>query len=170
MAKKKESGKQSSDKSIGAKPVKAGKSEKKGKGQKPLPLKRDIELTVAYVGFGGNAGQSRYFYSFAPDVVTLSTNGPVQMSYIFEPQVPQRFQIINVLSSDSFKQIQNVQVAADGRSVSFLNLNSVQTLIFFTVLVRDNESNSIEATVISCDPQVGNDPQITPAGKRNKRG
>lgn len=169
MAKNKESSKNASSKAIDVKPAKAGKGEKKSKGGKPQPPVRDIALTVAYVGFGGNAGQSRYFYSFAPDVVTLRDGGPVVIRYVFEPQVPERFQIVNVLSSDSFKQIQSIDVAKDGRSVTLYNRNTVQTLIFFTVLVRDNQSNSIEATVISCDPQVGNDPQITPTG-RGKRG
>lgn len=157
MASKKDS------KKSAAAPEKQKKSGKKGD---PAPI--DIDLTVAYVGFGGNAGLGRYFYSFAPDVVTVQGAGPVVITYKFEAQVPKRFRIVNVLNSDAFKQIHKVSVAEDGRSVSMHNRNTVQTLIFFTVLVRDEESNDLR--VISCDPQVGNDPRTVPPGSIKKRG
>lgn len=151
-----------------AKPDKQAKPAKQNKPAKLLTPQIDIELTVAYVGFGGNAGLGMYFYSFAPDVVTVNHTGPVIINYLFEKQVPDRFKIESVLSSDAFKQIHKVKVADDGRSVSMHNRNSVQTLIFFTVLVRDTYSNDLR--VISCDPQVGNDPRTVPPGLKKKRG
>ena len=66
MASKKDSTKTS------AKPDKPAKPAKQKKPAKLLTPQIDIELTVAYVGFGGNAGLGMYFYSFAPDVVTVS--------------------------------------------------------------------------------------------------
>lgn len=162
MASKKDSSK------TAAKAAKADKPVKQKKSGKATP-EINIELTVAYVGFGGNAGLGQYFYSFAPDVVTVSTSGPVVITYTFEKQVPPRFKIETVLDSDAFKQIHKVRVADDGRSVSMHNRNSVRTLIFFTVLVRDTESNDLR--VISCDPQVGNDPRtVPPANLKKKRG
>ena len=146
----------------------AAAPEKQKKSGKKVPPPINIDLTVAYVGFGGNAGLGQYFYSFAPDVVTVQGAGPVVINYQFETQVPERFKIVNVLNSDAFKQIHKVSVAEDGRSVSMHNRNTVQTLIFFTVLVRDEQSNDLR--VISCDPQVGNDPRTVPPGIIKKRG
>jgi len=137
-----------------------------------------IQLTLAHVGFGGNAGKGHYFYSFAPDVVTFQIPSKVWIEYEFEAQVPERFEIVNVLSSDSQEQIgppvfDPPKAPEHRRRVYLLNQNSKSTLIFFTVLVRDLLSNYNDVELISCDPQVGNDPQIVPGaikGKKSKKG
>lgn len=141
-------------------------------GQYPV---HPIELTVAHVGFGGNAGKGHYFYSFAPDVVTFQKPGGLWIEYVFEIQVPERFEIINVLTSDAKDQIgppvfdPPERKDVYRRRVYLFNRNTESTLIFFTVLVRDNFSNYNDVQVISCDPQVGNDPQIVPGtGKGDK--
>ncbi|MEI2428951.1 hypothetical protein RDV84_24390 [Lysobacter yananisis] len=171
---KKDSAKNDSAKA--AKPAAiADKYARKHKRHKPdgkYPTHR-IELTVAHVGFGGNAGKGHYFYSFAPDVVTFQ-GGPVWIEYAFEAQVQERFEIVNVLTSDAFKQIGEPEFEYDKegeknvRKVFLFNKNSVSTLIFFTVLVRDRQSNYNDVELISCDPQVGNDPQITPTKGKGK--
>ncbi|MBT2746908.1 hypothetical protein J7J64_10850 [Lysobacter sp. ISL-42] len=127
-----------------------------------------IQLTLAHVGFGGNAGKGHYFYSFSPDVVTVQTSTPITLEYVFEDEVSSRFQIVNVLNSDAYKQIGTPEILDEGRRVRMRNQNSVSTLIFFTVLVRDSLSTYNDVDLISCDPQVGNDPQVIPA--RKKRG
>ena len=140
------------------------KQSKKGKGKnkgEDLPVQR-IELTLAHVGFGGNAGKGHYFYSFSPDVVTVQSPTPVTLEYVFQAEVPTRFQIVNVLNSDAFKQIGPPEILDGGRRVRLRNQNSISTLIFFTVLVRDTLSAYNDVQVISCDPQVGNDPKIVP--------
>ncbi|MEH6420250.1 hypothetical protein [Pseudomonas sp. CGJS7] len=159
MANKKDSAKQA------AASDKQGKS-KKGK-HKPddLPV-QSIQLTLAHVGFGGNAGKGHYFYSFSPDVVTIQSKGPVTLEYVFEAEVSERFRIVNVLNSDAFKQIGEPKIYDDGRRVRMRNENSVSTLIFFTVLVEDSFNAYNDVQLISCDPQVGNDPQATPPGKK----
>jgi hypothetical protein len=141
---------------------------KKGKGKgEDVPV-LSIQLTLAHVGFGGNAGKGHYFYSFSPDVVTVQTSTPITLEYVFEDEVSSRFEIVNVLNSDAYKQIGTPEVLDDGRRVRMRNQNSVSTLIFFTVLVRDSLSAYNDVDLISCDPQVGNDPQVIPG--RKKRG
>ncbi|BAV98885.1 hypothetical protein [Lysobacter enzymogenes] len=148
-------------------------------GQYPV---RKIELTVAHVGFGGNAGKGHYFYSFAPDVVTFQQPGGLWIEYAFEAQVPERFEIRNVLTSDAKDQIgppvfdPSEKDPDYRRRVYLFNRNTESTLIFFTVLVRDRLSNYNDVELISCDPQVGNDPQIVPGAikgekpKKSKKG
>lgn len=153
-------------------PAKQNKSGKRAPADK-YPV-HSIQLTLAHVGFGGNAGMGHYFYSFSPDVVTFQA-GPVWIEYIFEAEVSERFEIVNVLTSDAFKQIGDVipwptPDGRKGRCVRMLNQNSVPTLIFFTVLVKDHNNLYNDVQLISCDPQVGNDPQIVPgAGKGKKK-
>ncbi|MFD1298818.1 hypothetical protein ACFQ4Q_19510 [Lysobacter gummosus] len=144
---------------------KQGKTKKgKGKGEDVPVL--SIQLTLAHVGFGGNAGKGHYFYSFSPDVATVQTSTPITLEYVFEEEVSSRFQIVNVLNSDAYKQIGAPEILDDGRRVRMRNQNSVSTLIFFTVLVRDSLSAYNDVDLISCDPQVGNDPQVIPGRKK----
>jgi len=124
-----------------------------------IPAPIVIEFTVAYVVFGGNAGGGQYFYSFSPDVVmAYKGQKPVQMVYKLDEGVSKHFIIKSLLSSDAKDQIYDIKIAADGRSVSLMNRNDQPTLIFFSVLVHDTKRNAM----VPCDPQVGNDPEITP--------
>ncbi|KLD74870.1 hypothetical protein FZ025_08045 [Xanthomonas hyacinthi] len=119
----------------------------------------EITLTAAHVVFGGNAGRGRYFYSFSPDVITVGEGQtPVTLIYRLDKEVSPHLKIRAVLNSDARGQIQSTTIAKDGRSAEVLNLNTVQTLIFFSVLVYDDKREQL----FSCDPQVGNDPEITP--------
>jgi hypothetical protein len=119
----------------------------------------EITLTAAHVVFGGNAGHGRYFYSFSPDVITVGKEQmPVTMIYRLDKEVSHHFRIRAVLNSDARGQIQSTTIAEDGRSAAVFNLNTMQTLIFFAVLVYDSKREQL----FSCDPQVGNDPEISP--------
>ncbi|AKC80304.1 hypothetical protein XarzCFBP7410_07640 [Xanthomonas arboricola pv. zantedeschiae] len=122
-----------------------------------------IKLTVARVGFGGNTGAGEYFYSFAPDLLIVDKHDKAStLHYYFdEDVVPRHFKIRSLLSSDALKQIGQPTISPDGRSVHVTNANSVPTLIFLTIIVED-ESRKDKKTWFSCDPQVGNDPQINP--------
>lgn len=121
--------------------------------------KIDIEFTVAHVGFGGNAGHGRYFYSFSPDVVLVGKGqSPVEITYRLDKEVPKNFKITNVLSTDSKDQIGPPKIHKSGRHVSIVNQNTIPTLILFSVLVYDDKRKAL----FSCDPQVSNDPVIKP--------
>lgn len=119
----------------------------------------EVQFTIAYVGFGGNAGQGEYFYSVRPEIVTVGRGqSPVAIVYSLAEHMDGHFRIIDVLSTDSHQQIVKVDVKSDGRSVEMENANTVKTLMLFSVLVKDEKRNR----VINCDPQVGNDPEIDP--------
>jgi hypothetical protein len=119
----------------------------------------EVQFTIAYVGFGGNAGHGEYFYSVRPEIVTVGRGqSPVSIVYTLSEHMDGHFKIIDVLSTDAHQQIVKIEVKRDGRSVEMENANTVKTLILFSVLVKDEKRNR----VINCDPQVGNDPEIDP--------
>jgi hypothetical protein len=125
----------------------------------PTQATMEITLTVAHVVFGGNAGHGKYFYSFSPDVVTLHKGqSPITIIYSLDKEVGENFQIVDVLTSDAKNQIGPVKLRKKGRSAELVNLNNTKTLIFFSVLIRDEKRGEL----FSCDPQVGNDPDISP--------
>ncbi|QJD69651.1 hypothetical protein HG421_19450 [Xanthomonas campestris pv. badrii] len=119
-----------------------------------------IELTVADVGFGGNTGGSKYFYSFSPDLaLAYKGQSPLKMLYTFAPEVRDNFIIRAVLTTDSKEQIQQpIEIAKDGRSALVINNNLVETLILLSFVVEDTD----KGIMFSCDPQVGNVPKISP--------
>ena len=118
-----------------------------------------VTLTVARVEFGGNTGKGEYFYSFSPDLLLVGKGQQdVTLLYRFDDEVPYQFRIRSLLSSDAHDQIKKPHIAEDGRSVSVVNRNTKATLIFFTVIIEDEKRKLL----FSCDPQVGNDPQISP--------
>lgn len=117
-----------------------------------------IQLTVAHTGFGGNANQGEYFYKFSPPLVLVGKGErDILMCYEFEPGVPKHYRIIAMISSDAHDQICDVRVGKKGRRVYFCNRNTRSTLIFFTIIVHDGRRD----VRFGCDPQVGNDPEIT---------
>lgn len=123
------------------------------------PLEIQMQLTVAYVGFGGNTKDGHYFYSFNPHTVLVGKGQQgIRMRYVLQEDVPSYFKIVTLLSSDARHQIHDVVVEDDGRSVRFSNNNNVKTLIFFSIICRDERRD----IVFGCDPQVGNDPEIKP--------
>jgi len=119
----------------------------------------EVELTIAYVRFGGNAGQGEYFYSVKPDIVTVGRGqSPISIAYTLCDHMDDNFRILDVLSTDAHEQISKVEVKSGGRSIVMENANTVKTLMLFSVLVKDDKRGRI----INCDPQVGNDPEIDP--------
>ncbi|PPU73619.1 MULTISPECIES: hypothetical protein [Xanthomonas] len=119
-----------------------------------------ISLTVADVGFGGNTGAGKYFYSFSPDLaLACKGQSPLAMRYTFAKEVRPNFKIRSVLTSDSKDQIvQPIMADEDGRGVTVINRNNAATLIFLSFVVEDTD----KMILFSCDPQVGNDPKISP--------
>ncbi|KQQ82545.1 hypothetical protein ASF73_19895 [Xanthomonas sp. Leaf131] len=120
----------------------------------------DISLTVADVGFGGNTGGSKYFYSFSPDLaLACKGQSPFTMNYRFDDVVQKYFKIRSVLTTDSKEQIvQPIEIHKDGYGATVINRNEVPTLIFLSFIVEDTNKKIL----FSCDPQVGNDPKISP--------
>ncbi|MCE4516454.1 hypothetical protein LYZ87_13240 [Xanthomonas hortorum pv. vitians] len=106
--------------------------------------KLHISLTVADVGFGGNTGGSKYFYSFSPDLaLACKGQSPLTMVYSFAKEVRDNFQIRSVLTTDSKEQIVHpIKIAIDGRSATVINRNEIATLIFLSFVVEDTDKRS----------------------------
>ncbi|WP_228735136.1 hypothetical protein [Xanthomonas euvesicatoria] len=119
----------------------------------------DCAMSVAYVEIGGNTGRGKYHYHYQPGMMLVpGHHRNVTMRYRFDEAVGFNFRIRKLISSDSQNQISNITYDPDGRWVSFRNANDRPTLIFFMVVVEDLQRGD----TFSCDPEVGNDPQITP--------
>jgi len=115
-----------------------------------------IELTVAYVGFGGNIGDGEYFYSFRPDVI-LVTEVNTPLDFVFHSATTKDFSMLEMVSTDTSKQMGKATKAADGRSLIVNDANSLTQLTQLAIIVKDNSRGKI----ISCDPQVLNIPDIS---------
>ncbi|WP_395791421.1 hypothetical protein [Aquimonas sp.] len=47
----------------------------------------EVQFTIAYVGFGGNAGHGEYFYSVKPEIVTVGRGqSPVSTLRAYTPR------------------------------------------------------------------------------------
>lgn len=114
-----------------------------------------IQLTVAYVEFGGNTGGGKYFYSYSPDIITV-TDANVDMDFILSKATDSRFEIDTLISTDANSQLQNPTVKANKRGVDVLNVNTRAQVTFVAVMVRDTQTNDL----IPCDPQVLNIPEL----------
>jgi hypothetical protein len=112
-----------------------------------------IELTVAYVAFGGNTGAGKYFYSYAPDVIKV-TQANQALNFELSDATDDRFQVITLVSTDANKQFSLPALRNDGRAVEVMNQNSHPQLTQVSVLVLDQKTGAH----ISCDPQVLNVP------------
>lgn len=112
-----------------------------------------IQLTVAYVEFGGNTGGGKYFYSYSPDIITV-TDSNVDMDFVLSKATDPRFEIDTLISTDANSQFQNPTVKSNKRGVDVMNVNSHAQVTFVAVMVRDTQTGDL----IPCDPQVLNVP------------
>jgi len=115
----------------------------------------EMQLSVAYVEFGGNTGGGEYFYAFSPQsVIARNPNAPFRIS--FTKSTDARFRIVEILTTDTQNEFRNPILTPDQRSVEFTNSNTKKQLISVSTLVFD----SVNQTYINCDPQVLNSPEI----------
>ena len=112
-----------------------------------------IQLTVAYVGFGGNIGGGEYFYSYSPNVI-ICKNKEEELIFEFSPETLSRFTMQQLITSDSNQQFGKVNFETNQRSLAVKNYNINNQLILLSILVNDVDRNKL----ISCDPQVLNIP------------
>ena len=115
----------------------------------------EMQLSVAYVEFGGNTGEGEYFYAFSPRTV-IERKHNVPMRICFTESTDQRFKMIELLSTDTQEEFKNPVYTPANRCVEFTNANSTKQLISISVLVFDSERN----VFINCDPQVLNSPEV----------
>ncbi|MBL4773273.1 MAG: hypothetical protein JKX98_06645 [Alcanivoracaceae bacterium] len=113
----------------------------------------NIELTVAFVGFGGNIGDGEYFYSYSPNVIIVEAlNEP--LNFQFSKETANNFVMKQIITTDANNQFSKATKAPDGRSMQTTDSNSNPQLTLMSILVEDQT----RAKLISCDPQILNVP------------
>ncbi|MFN2335039.1 MAG: hypothetical protein ABR550_11520 [Wenzhouxiangellaceae bacterium] len=114
-----------------------------------------IELSIAYVEFGGNTGDGRYFYGFSPDTFFASGKS-VELEFKLGSWVGPEFEIVDIVATDDHA-IADSKVRSDSRSATVTDQIDPQRreLINVSVVVRDSARNG---ALINCDPQVLNSP------------
>ncbi len=113
-----------------------------------------VHLTVFAVNSSvGLLRDGNYDYEFSADSVVLR-HSPTTVVYALTESTQSTYLIEDVVTTDSKSQIRSIEIAKDGRSVTLINLNTVRTLIYLTILVRDTSTR----TLVNCDPQMTNAP------------
>jgi hypothetical protein len=113
-----------------------------------------VHLTVFAVdSSAGLLRDGNYDYEFSADSVVLR-HSPTTVVYALTESTQSTYLIEDVVTTDSKSQIRSIEIAKDGRSVTLVNLNTVRTLIYLTILVRDTSTR----TLVNCDPQMTNAP------------
>jgi hypothetical protein len=113
-----------------------------------------VELSVAKVQSGGNAGKGEYFYSFNTDVI-LVTQAQTPMEFRLSSDTSDIFTIKSLVSSDSDGQLLDFKFSENQRGLLLLNDCRKSELISLAILVMDNKAQRL----ILCDPQVINSPE-----------
>ncbi|MCR6703018.1 MAG: hypothetical protein NVV68_18540 [Dokdonella sp.] len=113
-----------------------------------------VHLTVFAVdSSAGLLRDGNYDYEFSADSVVLR-HSPTTVVYALTESTQSTYLIEDVVTTDSKSQVRSIEIAKDGRSVTLVNLNTVRTLIYLTILVRDTSTR----TLVNCDPQMTNAP------------
>ena len=111
-------------------------------------------LNIARVDYGGNTGAGKYFYSFNQNIISV-TEPETIMTFQLTEDTPSQVVLTGLVSSDAMSQLVDIQVAGDGRSITFMNKNTVEYLIQLAFLAYDEKSGD----TFICDPQVINTPR-----------
>ena len=113
-----------------------------------------VHLTVFAVNSSvGLLRDGNYDYEFSADSVVLR-HSPTTVVYALTESTQSTYLIEDVVTTDSKSQIRSIEIAKDGRSVTLVNLNTVRTLIYLTILVRDTSTR----TLVICGSQLTNAP------------
>ena len=89
-------------------------------------------------------------------VLTISVTEPETiMTFQLTEDTPSQVVLTGLVSSDAMSQLVDIQVAGDGRSITFMNKNTVEYLIQLAFLAYDEKSGDS----FICDPQVINTPR-----------
>ena len=125
----------------------------------------ETELSVAYVKFGGNSCNGRYFFAFdkrhihVPNRQSLPQGSKgVPMVFRLGKHVPKNFVITGLVSTDPFDNLSpGVIYRSDGEKCRKIKvINTVAQSGFFNIGILITDTDKDE--VIFCDPQVINRP------------
>ncbi|WP_282295452.1 hypothetical protein [Stenotrophomonas sp. PS02289] len=114
-----------------------------------------FDLTVMYVGEGGNTDDGKYFYKFSPEILLTHKAGNINI--VLTPKSTKGIRIFTVVDNGG-GEMGLPEVAPDGRSATVYDSVSRPALINVAVVVTDGESEPGERKYIVCDPQVINVP------------
>jgi hypothetical protein len=114
----------------------------------------NVSLAVMFVGSGGNTRDGRYFFSFTPATINV-TEPDTEVVFSLSADTAARFQITDLYASDNGSNLSGLTRSADRRSLSIVNSNKVQQLVFVSLLVMDGDVR------VNCDPQMTNTPTGT---------
>lgn len=110
-----------------------------------------VHLTVFAVDSSPLVRDGDYDYEFSADAVVLR-HSPTTIVYALTQTTESYYTIEDVVTTDSKSQIRTIEISKDKRSVTLVNINSVRTLIYLTILVRDTRNRAL----VNCDPQMTN--------------
>jgi hypothetical protein len=113
----------------------------------------NIELTVAYVGFGGNIGKGEYFYSYNENVIMV-TKADTELDFVLSNETSKDFIIKTLVTTDSHNQFDVPSQKNGNRSIQVKDFNNNAQLTYVSVLVED----TARSVLLSCDPQILNVP------------
>lgn len=113
----------------------------------------EVNLTVFFVGSGGNTRDGRYFYSFDPPIVNV-TEPDTEISYTLSKNTGEDFVIADLYANDAAKNLRDKRIAGSKRSITITNSNSVHQLVVLSILVMHGEVR------VNCDPQITNTPRL----------
>jgi hypothetical protein len=111
----------------------------------------NVSLAVMFVTSGGNTCDGRYFYSFTPATINVTAPDTVVV-FTLSPDTAARFQIVDLYASDNGGNLSGLKKSSDRRTLSIVNSNKMQQLVFISLLVMDGDMR------INCDPQMTNTP------------
>jgi hypothetical protein len=111
----------------------------------------NVSLAVMFVGSGGNTRDCHYFYSFTPATINV-TEPDTEVIFTLSTDTAARFQITDLYASDNSGNLSGIKRSTDRRSLSVVNSNKVQQLVFVSLLVMDGDIR------VNCDPQMTNTP------------
>ena len=113
-----------------------------------------IELTIAYVGFGGNTGEGQYFFSYSPNTAIVKTAN-TELDFVFSDATTDNFKMFEMVTCDVSNQFSKAIKSSDQRSMKVINSNTKPQLTIVSILVEDSARKN---KIVSCDPQVLNVP------------
>ncbi|HEV7777457.1 MAG TPA: hypothetical protein VGO76_11360 [Luteibacter sp.] len=128
------------------------KAKDKARGIKPAIV---IDVSLSYVGTGGNAGDGAYHFHCKPYAVHVTENDTV-LQYEMVGDMAVEYQFAGFYSTDSLEnpQLSAPSYKAKGRVLQVTHANRTSALIDIVLRVQDTK----RMVAISCDPQATNDP------------
>jgi hypothetical protein len=110
-----------------------------------------VSLAVIRSESGGNTRDGRYFYSFTPAIINV-TEPDTEVIFTLTEETAAAYAIADIYVNDISSTFSGKKVGAEKRSLSIVNSNKVQQLVFVSLLVMHGDIR------VNCDPQMTNSP------------